>query len=674
MTTTTTTNTVRSLSTTTIPGMDPSSSTCWSSNELISLSPNILDTTETPALLSFDPPTSSTTTTAMHPSCFQIHSPKHLNTIGISPPVDSSNRFTATIRPLIDSSGPLSSLFLDDQSEDYRQTAQLLLSEPRRSPTFGFEMTKYDAGVVAMGLAQQQQQLSSQIGVMLSGQQQQPGVEGGQQSTPGWGLTETASLLLNDVPPPPPTRMPSTDDLWLEQFLQPQQPPPSQVQLQTEEEQQQQQQQDTQERQRRLRDHWLQQQQHHQQVVSTSEHIHLPQRSLWPWLPSDQQQFLFPQHSLQLEQPFTNPHHATTTMPADYLHPEYLNSVSSSFQHRYHHPLPYDSFAHPNMDAYQLHSLHQQQHQQQQQQQQQYPHFRRISHHHHHPQSTPPVVPSLKRRRRLATEESEFLMIQFNLNGRPTAQERDSFAKHLKLDRRTIQVWFQNRRAKLKRDERNVGCGVGGGCDGGEEGAEDEDGDDDDQGDLDYEDGAADMGGAVAGGRRGETEAAIEGDIGFGWEGGEWEGGECARIAGPGQEYQQLMQDTGEGPFHLLPQQHRPLPLPPPSPFDLLDFEGETAVDLSDENGLDFCWQGCDNSNDTSYYNTGNSSPSTSGEMMMRMGLAQTARLGMELFSSQQFHYQQHQHQYHHQDPALPHPLQRWSLPLVDDDFRGCPP
>ncbi|KAF9296378.1 hypothetical protein BGZ88_012766 [Linnemannia elongata] len=68
-----------------------------------------------------------------------------------------------------------------------------------------------------------------------------------------------------------------------------------------------------------------------------------------------------------------------------------------------------------------------------------------------------PVVQSLKRRRRLTTEESEFLMVQFNLNGRPTAQERDSFARHLKLDRRTIQVWFQNRRAKLKRDERG-GC------------------------------------------------------------------------------------------------------------------------------------------------------------------------------------------------------------------------
>ncbi|KAF9139058.1 hypothetical protein BGX30_008420 [Mortierella sp. GBA39] len=64
--------------------------------------------------------------------------------------------------------------------------------------------------------------------------------------------------------------------------------------------------------------------------------------------------------------------------------------------------------------------------------------------------------PWIAQRRRLSTEESEYLMVQFNLNGRPTAQERDSFARHLKLNRRTIQVWFQNRRAKLKRDERGL--------------------------------------------------------------------------------------------------------------------------------------------------------------------------------------------------------------------------
>ncbi|KAF9428893.1 Structural maintenance of chromosomes protein 5 [Podila epigama] len=59
----------------------------------------------------------------------------------------------------------------------------------------------------------------------------------------------------------------------------------------------------------------------------------------------------------------------------------------------------------------------------------------------------------LKRRRRLSAEETAFLIRQFRQNEKPTAQERQMFAKHLKLDRRTIQVWFQNRRAKLKRDE-----------------------------------------------------------------------------------------------------------------------------------------------------------------------------------------------------------------------------
>lgn len=65
---------------------------------------------------------------------------------------------------------------------------------------------------------------------------------------------------------------------------------------------------------------------------------------------------------------------------------------------------------------------------------------------------TPSIIVSHKRRHRLTPTESEYLMTQFHLKERPTAQERDMFAKHLNLDRKTVQVWFQNRRAKLKRE------------------------------------------------------------------------------------------------------------------------------------------------------------------------------------------------------------------------------
>ncbi|KAG0205798.1 hypothetical protein BGX28_002669 [Mortierella sp. GBA30] len=73
-----------------------------------------------------------------------------------------------------------------------------------------------------------------------------------------------------------------------------------------------------------------------------------------------------------------------------------------------------------------------------------------------HSYSPPPTIPFPKRRRRLTAQEATFLQTQFKINERPTAQERDRIAKHLSLDRKTIQVWFQNKRAKVKRDTR--GC------------------------------------------------------------------------------------------------------------------------------------------------------------------------------------------------------------------------
>ncbi|KAG0320048.1 hypothetical protein BGZ99_004699, partial [Dissophora globulifera] len=64
----------------------------------------------------------------------------------------------------------------------------------------------------------------------------------------------------------------------------------------------------------------------------------------------------------------------------------------------------------------------------------------------------PPLL-ELNRRRRLTVDETEHLLDQFYRNEKPSTRERAAIAAHLNLDPRTVQVWFQNRRAKLKRDD-----------------------------------------------------------------------------------------------------------------------------------------------------------------------------------------------------------------------------
>ncbi|KAK3813886.1 MAG: Homeodomain-like protein, partial [Linnemannia gamsii] len=54
-------------------------------------------------------------------------------------------------------------------------------------------------------------------------------------------------------------------------------------------------------------------------------------------------------------------------------------------------------------------------------------------------------------RRRLSPDETEYLLRQYHSNEKPTTKERLVFAVHLNLHPRTVQVWFQNRRAKLRR-------------------------------------------------------------------------------------------------------------------------------------------------------------------------------------------------------------------------------
>lgn len=58
-----------------------------------------------------------------------------------------------------------------------------------------------------------------------------------------------------------------------------------------------------------------------------------------------------------------------------------------------------------------------------------------------------------KQRRRLSRDETEYLLDRFQELERPTAKERVKFAEKLSLHPKTIQIWFQNRRAKLRKDE-----------------------------------------------------------------------------------------------------------------------------------------------------------------------------------------------------------------------------
>ncbi|KAF9128677.1 hypothetical protein BGW39_004849 [Mortierella sp. 14UC] len=55
-------------------------------------------------------------------------------------------------------------------------------------------------------------------------------------------------------------------------------------------------------------------------------------------------------------------------------------------------------------------------------------------------------------RRRLTPDETEYLLRQYHANEKPATKDRLTFAAHLNLHPRTIQVWFQNRRAKLRRE------------------------------------------------------------------------------------------------------------------------------------------------------------------------------------------------------------------------------
>lgn len=58
----------------------------------------------------------------------------------------------------------------------------------------------------------------------------------------------------------------------------------------------------------------------------------------------------------------------------------------------------------------------------------------------------------IRRRRRLAPHETEFLARIFEQYPRPTGPMREMIAKRLGMSARGVQIWFQNKRAKVRRD------------------------------------------------------------------------------------------------------------------------------------------------------------------------------------------------------------------------------
>ncbi|PVZ97367.1 hypothetical protein BB558_006671 [Smittium angustum] len=66
-----------------------------------------------------------------------------------------------------------------------------------------------------------------------------------------------------------------------------------------------------------------------------------------------------------------------------------------------------------------------------------------------------------KKRYRLAPEQTKRLVYEFGLNAKPDSDKRKELGKELGMHPRKVQIWFQNRRAKIKR-ESTTGNGMNG--------------------------------------------------------------------------------------------------------------------------------------------------------------------------------------------------------------------
>jgi hypothetical protein len=68
------------------------------------------------------------------------------------------------------------------------------------------------------------------------------------------------------------------------------------------------------------------------------------------------------------------------------------------------------------------------------------------------PEEAPTGTKEVKRRRRLSPDETRILAEIFEQTQKPNAALRSRLAQQLDMSSRAVQIWFQNRRAKLKRD------------------------------------------------------------------------------------------------------------------------------------------------------------------------------------------------------------------------------